>query len=314
MTKRLQVIFILATSTAFGLAVSSYLHAATDDATTNQSSSPDQTPLTSDQVHELILRTISNQHRDDAALDSFERFEHHVTHSRNSSGPVTDEKTYRVVPTGSGTLRLLIRENGNPVSAALYHRQLRDWENILQVAVHADDPRQVAVVAKQQKKRKERARFIDTVTQAYQITWLDREVLDGRTIEKLQFTPNPNYPPHGDATDWLTHARATAWIDPQAAQVVSVHATILRDISIGGGVLGKIYRGGEFIMEQAPVAPNIWEPTLYQYDISGRKFLFSFALHEVTSISHYAFLDTPDKALIEARNNLAHCCNLSIDP
>lgn len=312
MTKRLHSALTLAILMALGLSVA-HLRAAAESAAENQGSSLDQTPLTPDQVSDLITRTIANQHRDDAAVDSFERFEQHATHSRNSSGPVIDEKSYRVVPTGSGTLRLLIRENGSPVSAALYHRQLRDWENILQVAVHADDPRQIAVVAKQQKKRKDRARFVDAVTRAYRITWLGREVRDGRTVEKLQFEPDPNYPLHGDTTDWLTHARATAWIDPQAAQVVFVHATVLRDISIGGGVLGKIYRGGEFIMQQTPVAPDIWEPTLYQYDISGRKFLFSFALHEVTSISHYALLDTPDKALLEARDNLAHCCTVS-DP
>lgn len=280
----------------------------------SHSAAPDQTPLTSEQVRDLISRTIANQHRDDAALDSFERVEHDETHLGSSSKPAAEDRIYRVVPTGSGTLRILMRQNGTPVPNALYRRQLRDWEAVLEVAVHNDDPRETAVVAKQQKKRKERARFVDAVPNAYRITWLGREIRDGRTVEKLQMEPNPAYPPHGDTTDWLSHVRATVWIDPQAAQVVSVDATIIRDISFVGGVLGKVYRGGRFYMQQAPAATDIWLPTLYQYDISGRKFLFSFALRDVTTASHYVFLGAADKALIEARNDLAHCCNMTPDP
>lgn len=271
----------------------------------------DQTPLTAEQVRDLVSLTIENQHRNDAALDSFERIERQVSHAGSASGPVIEEKTYRVVPTGSGTLKLLLRANGQPVSEALYRRQLRDWENILKVAVNADDPRQIAVLAKQQKKMKARAHFIDAARTAFQITWAGREIRDGRAVEKLQFTPNPSYPTHGDATDWLSHARATVWIDPQADQVVSIDATIIRDISIGAGFLGKIYRGGHFTMQQAPVAPGIWEPTLYEYDISGRKFLFSFSMHEAISDEHYQLLGLPEQLLDEARDNLAHCCDMA---
>jgi hypothetical protein len=274
----------------------------------------DQTPLTADQIHDLILRTIANQHRDDAALDSFERIEHQTSHSGRTDKLITQDRTYRVVPTGSGTLKLLIKQNGAPVAPGFYQRQLRDWENILEVAVHRDDPREIAVVAKEQKRRKESARFVDAVRSVYQFTWLGRETRDGRVVEKIQLDPNPNYPPHGDSTDWLTHARAIVCIDPQAAQVVAVDATIIRDISIGAGVFGKIYRGGTFHMEQAPAAPDIWEPTLYQYDISGRKFLFSFAMHESTTSTHYEFFSGPEKALEVAKDNLAHCCNLIGDP
>lgn len=285
--------------------------AAGNPAQQSQSGAPDQTPLTAEQVRDLVSVTIANQHRNDAALDSFERIERQVSRAGSAGGPVIEDKTYRVVPTGSGTLKLLVRANGQPVSEALYRRQLRDWESILKVAVNADDPRQIAVLAKQQKKMKSRAHFIDAARSAFQIIWAGREIRDGRVVEKLQFTPNPSYPSRGDATDWLSHACATVWIDPQADQVVSIDATIIRDISIGAGFLGKIYRGGHFVMQQARVAPDIWEPTLYEYDISGRKFLFSFSMHETVSDERYQLLGPPSELLAEARDNLAHCCDMA---
>lgn len=277
----------------------------------SQSPALDQTPLTAEQLDDLISRTIANQHRNDAATDSFEHIEQQVSHAGTAGGPVTQDRTYRVVPTGSGTLKLLIRDSSKNVSDALYRRQLRDWESILKVAVHADDPRQAAVLAKQQKRRKDRARFIDAALSAYKITWLAREVRDGRVVEKLQFDPNPAYKLRGDTTDWLTHAQAIVWIDAQEAQAAAIDATITRDISIGGGFLGKIYRGGHFLMQQAPAAPGIWEPTHYEYDISGRKFLFAFTMHEEISNSRYRLLGPPEELLAEAQNNLAHCCEIA---
>ena len=275
-----------------------------------QSPPLDQTPLTAEQLDNLISRTIANQHHNDAAADSFERIERHVSHSGSSGGPVTQDKTYRVVPTGSGTLKLLIRDGSKNVSDSLYRRQLRDWENILKVAVHPDDPRQAAVLAKQQKKQKDRARFVDAAHDAYKITWLAREVRDGRVVEKLQLDPNPAYKPRGDSTDWLAHAQAIIWIDPQEAQAAAIDATITRDISIGAGFLGKIYRGSHFLMQQAPAAPGFWEPAHYEYDISGRKFLFGFTMHEEISDSHYQLLGSPEELLAKAQDNLAHCCNI----
>jgi len=243
-------------------------------------------------------------------LDTFERLEHHVERQGSAMGPIMTDKLYRVVPTGSGNLKLLVKQNGQPVPPSEYQRQLRDWERVLEIAVRPGDPRQAAALAKQQKKLQARQRLTHSVLKAYLVTWLGREVRDGRIVDGIQLNPNPAYQRHGDSLDWLAHARATAWIDPQAAQLVAADADIIRDISFGGGILGKIYRGGHFIMEQAPVAPGIWEPSLYQYDLAGRKFLFTFQLHEETSIAHYRLVGSPEQALAVVRGDLAHCCSI----
>ena len=275
---------------------------------------PDQTPLTPGQVRDLVKRAIANQHRDDAALDCFERIERHIERSGGSNDRVTEDKSYRVVPTGSGNIKLLVKVADAPVSSAEYQRELAAWQAILSVAVHPDDPRQVAGVAKQQKRLKDRARLVDSALEAYNMSWLGREISDGRTLEKLRFEPNPNYVLKGNSSDWLVHARATVWIDAQAAEVVRIEAEIVRDISIGGGILGKVYKGGHFLLVQAEAAPGIWEPTLYEYDLAGRKFLFPFKMHEVTEANHYRYLGTPAEALAVARKDLSSGGGFILDP
>jgi hypothetical protein len=87
--------------------------------------------------------------------------------------------------------------------------------------------------------------------------------------------------------------------------MVRGEAHITRDISFGGGILGKVYRGGVFSMEQAEVSPGIWEPTRYQYDFGGRKFVFSFDEHEVVEASRYRRVGPPKDALVVVQNELA---------
>lgn len=260
------------------------------------------------------MRAIANQHHDDVALDTFERIEHHVERNGGSDGRITEDKTYRVVPTGSGNIKILIKDSSAPVSATEYQHDLNTWQSILNVAVHPDNPRQVAAVAKQLKKLKDRAHLVDTAFDAYTMTWLERDLLNGRIIEKLHFEPNPRYVQQGNMADWLVHARANLWIDAQAAQVVRVEAEIIRDISIGAGILGKVYKGGHFILEQAEAAPGIWEPTSYEYDLAGRKFLFRFKMREMTRASRYRYIGTPDKALAIARKDLSAGGGFVSDP
>jgi hypothetical protein len=274
----------------------------------------DQTPLTSGQIHDLITRTIANQHRDDAELDTFERVEQQLERSASSPSRVILGKTFRVVPTGSGNIRILIKDRGKPVPTANYQRDLHTWQSILTFAVNPKDPRQVASLAKQKKKLKDRAGLVDAVPNAFNITWIGRDLRDGRPLEKFRLEPNPAYVRRGNSTDWLVHARATVWIDAQAAQVAYIEAVIIRDISIGAGIFGKVYHGGHFVMDQAEASAGLWEPVLFQYDISGRKFLFPFEMHVVTKDSRYRFIGTPDQALAIVRQDLAVGGSFTGDP
>jgi hypothetical protein len=83
---------------------------------------------------------------------------------------------------------------------------------------------------------------------------------------------------------------------------------------VGGGILGKLYKGGVFTMEQAEVAPGVWLPTRYRFDFSGRKFLFGFEEHQSIESSHYHYIGSAKEALAEAQSELASGKPLAGDP
>ncbi len=264
----------------------------------------DSSVFTPEQLRAMVTRVIANQHRDDEAIGEYERFERRQTRKNGQEGALAEDKTFRVVPTGTGTVRAQTEESGRPVDAELYHRQLRDVETALAAALTPNDARQKKAVDKSIKRSRERAELVDAVLNAFTFTWQGRETRNGRTLTKIALDPNPAFKPTSRNTGLLSRVRATLWVDEDAAQLVRVEAEVVRDITFGGGVFGKIYRGGRFALEQEEVAPGVWLPTHYQYDYSGRKFLFNFEVHESTEASHYRRIGPPKQALAAIRREL----------
>ncbi len=257
-----------------------------------------------EQLRALLERVIANQHRDDAALEEYERIEHRQVRQHEKDTALSEDKTFRVIPAGTGIARILIEENGRPVDSAVYRKQLQNLEQAL-VAVVNPQPRQKQAEEKYARRTRERREMVDAARDAFRYTWLGRETRNGRTLAKLRLDPNPEFKPTSRNTNFFANIRATVWVDEAAEQVVRIEAEIFRDIYFGGGLLGKVYRGGRFVMEQAEVAPGIWLPTLYDYNFAGRKFLFSMEVHERTEVSRYRRIGPPKEALVAIRRELA---------
>ena len=264
-------------------------------------------------IHDLAERVIAAQHADDVALEDFERIEHHTVYS-GSNRRVTDGKVYRVVPTGTGTLKLLLKDGSSQVEPSVYRRELHDWEQVLQIAINPDDPRQQAVYAKWQRKMKERKDLVDAARKAFRVTASTQEMRNGRLCDVLELEPNPSFVAHSTFENVFTGARAKIWIDDASGHMVHGEADIIRDISFGGGILGKLYRGGRFSLDNSEVAPGIWLPTRVQFDYSVRKFLFTFDTHEVTETAHYRRVGKPAEALAAVRGELAHGAPIPAEP
>lgn len=266
---------------------------------------------------ELAAKTdkvIANQHADDAALDEYERVETYIDRTPGANPRVIGEKTYRVVPTGTGTYKILLRDGSTPVPAAEYRRQLQQWAAALKLALDPNNPRERSAQAKYRKKRRDRADMVAVARDAFTVKWMGRENLNGRACNVIVLNPNPNFHPHSLLQDAMTHVTAKAWIDEESQQLARAEAQVTRDFSVGGGILGKLYRGGSFSIDQVEVAPGIWLPSRYQYDFSGRKFFFWFEEHQVIEASHYRRVGPPKQALAIVQEEIAKGATSYGDP
>jgi hypothetical protein len=260
-------------------------------------------PPTADQLASLLARLAENQHHNDRALEEFERVERVMSRKDGEGSEVLSEHTDRVLPSGTGIMRLATSQGGSPVSPQAYRRELQGAIDALELAIHPNDRYRQDLV-RFEKRRRDRAELVDIAAKAFHVTWAGRETRGSRTLVKLLFTPDPNYKASNRITSLFEHVRATLWVDESAAQLVRAEAEITSDVNFGGGLIARVYHGGHFTLEQSEVAPDIWLPSLNVYDVDGRKFLFGFGVHERTEITKYRRVGAPAEAIELLRTEL----------
>lgn len=264
----------------------------------------DDGSASSNQVQALVARAVANQHRNDQALTLYERFEHRQLRRRDNTAAVTEDKSFRVVPTGTGILRVQTEENGRPVDAEFYRMQMRSLEGTLSAELNPEVAKHNQHVEKAVRRTRERAELVDAIPKAFRLAWIGREKRNGRTLVKLVLTADTSYRPVSRTTSLLPYLGGTVWVDEEAGQLARAEVEIIRDIPVGGGIAGKAYRGGRVVMEQSEISPGIWLPTRYEYDVEGRKFLFGFNLHETIELSRYRVIGPPQEALATVQREI----------
>jgi hypothetical protein len=259
-----------------------------------------------EQIHSLLVRAIENQHRDDRALEEFERIERAITRKAENTEVVTDI-TERIVPSPTGNIKLKMSENGVAVPPETYRTELEFAVNALGLAMHPND-RYKEDQAKFDKRRHDHAELVDTTMNAFRVTWAGRETRADssgtRTLLKFLLEPDPAYKPINRFAVSFQHIHATLWVDEAQAQFARLEADIVTDIPFAGGVAGKVYHGSHVLMVQEEVAPGIWLPILYNYEVDGRKFLFAFGVHERIEVTRYRRVGPPAQAIEIVRNEL----------
>lgn len=255
------------------------------------------------QILALLARVVENQHRNDRAIGEFERIEHVVKREGRRNSEADSDRINRVLPSGTGVMRLLIKRDGKAISPEYHRRELEGAIKALQLVIHPN-ARYEHDYKKFEKRSRDRAELVNNVPKAFLVTWEGTETHDGRTFAKLLLEPNPDYQSVSRLTAAFQHVRATMWVDESSAQVARIEAKITSDINFAGGIFGKIDSGGRFELAQTEAAPGIWLPTVYSYDMEGRKFLFPFDSHMRIETSHYRRVWPPSHAIQILRDEL----------
>ena len=252
------------------------------------------------QIHDLLARALESQRKDDVALTEYERTEHSITKGNGKDIPDKDIVT-RIIPTGADVVHVELSRNGKPTDAAILEQQWRGLEKILQIESHPEDPLAKLDYERAMKRRHERAEMIDAFAKAFTFHWVGRDALGGTTVVEFSFEPDPEYRSSIRYGNLFAHAHGRIWLEETSGHVVRFEAQLNSDVSFGGGVFAKVYRGGHFTFEQMEVAPGMWLPKRSTYDFDGRKFVFGMAVHEQVQISDYRYVGPPEEALLLVR-------------
>jgi hypothetical protein len=107
-------------------------------------------------------------------------------------------------------------------------------------------------------------------------------------VQKFTFRPNPDFSPPNLETQILTEMTGEIWIDANHTRVVRLQGRLQQDVDFGWGVLGRLYKGGWIVIDQADVGTGCWRIVHFQMQMSGRVVFRTRVFDTTEDQTHFA--------------------------
>src|SRR5262249_30825644 len=141
-----------------------------------------------------------------------------------------------------------------------------------------------------QKEDTERVRqFVAALPDAFNYTYAGTDTgPEGQQLIRMNFQPNPQWVPPNREMRPFTGMQGMMWLDASAGRIVRIDAKLFRDVDFGWGILGRLYKGGSFEIEQRPLGDGRWETTRSVVNFDGKILMMrGFHKHETETLSDF---------------------------
>ena len=243
-------------------------------------------PQQSASAQQLVAIMLANE---DAAAQHLEHYMYlSQERSDRTGGHLWTEK---VVETSLGKVRLLLAEDGRPLSP----------ERIAQ-----ERGRLAAIIADPTGFAKRSQAIKDDELHSRQMLKLaSRAFLFGSvgaegSYLRIDYRPNPDYQPQSMEERVLHGMSGTLLIDPAAMRLHHIEGRLPEDVSIGFGLLATIHAGSSFATTRDRLGEPDWKTTLVDTAINGRVIFFK-SISKNEHAEHSNFVRVPsDLTVVQA--------------
>lgn len=209
-------------------------------------------------ANELVRKTVDNE------LAAAKNPAHWTYLSKKESGGKV--AVHQVIQTKEVILERLVAQNGNALTAADRAKEDR------RIARLVGDTEALDKLKRAQQQDKVKAqKMLELFPRAFLYEYAGHE---GELI-KLTFKPNPAFTPPSREARVFHAMEGEMWVHEEQLRLARIRGRLSEDVNFGWGILGHLDKGGRFEVEQAEVAPRIWEMTLLNVDMRGRALLFA---------------------------------------
>jgi hypothetical protein len=185
------------------------------------------------------------------------------------------ETTKEIVETKDGDVARLIEINGQPLTA---EQERVEMERLDVLAEHPE--MQERRRRSEQKDAARIDRLVGMLPDAEVYTLLGMVpcgagsgtgVGFGGQCYRLSFAPNPGFEPPDMEAEVLQGFAGELLIDKEQNRLVRLDARLVRYVSLGFGILGRVNKGGTMALEQAYESDaREWQPTVLKINLQGR--------------------------------------------
>jgi len=171
-----------------------------------------------------------------------------------------------IVRTPQGGLMRTLMINGRPLTA---EERKKDDERLQKFANDPEARRKRHEASKAEDKRAQL--MLTSLPDAFLYTYAgtDRGP-HGEELVHLKFTPNPHFVPPNHETAVYQGMQGDMIIDGQAKRIAKIDGTLFKDVDFGWGILGRLYKGGKFLIVQRDVGDGHWEEVEETLHMNGK--------------------------------------------
>jgi hypothetical protein len=102
---------------------------------------------------------------------------------------------------------------------------------------------------------------------------------------RLKFTPDPAFTPPDREGEVYHGMVGELWVDQAQLRLVKIDAHLISDVNFGWGVLGKLYKGGSILVQNADVGLHHWETVHMKLNLQGKLLMMKSVDYSTTEDS-----------------------------
>ena len=173
-------------------------------------------------------------------------------------------ETRLVIETPQGRADRIVLVRDEPVTPDQQEKQTHRLEKLL-----SDRDAVKSELQDQNAEIQRRIRMVRAFPMAFFFDFVGRE----KGLLRFRFYPNPEFSPKDRETQMYRGMEGTLWIDPAQECMVQIAGKLVKDVSFGWGILGRLSKGGIFEIAKTQLTPGTWRITSLNVDVKGRIFL-----------------------------------------
>jgi hypothetical protein len=170
-----------------------------------------------------------------------------------------------IVETKDGDVARLVQRNGRPLTAEENQAELNRLNNLL---AHPEIQQH-----RHKKEQEDSARgdeMVRMLPDAFLYTYDGIVQGPNGPCYRFKFKPNPAFVPPDREGEVYHGMVGELWVDKEKQRLTKIDAHLVSDVNFGWGVIGKLYKGGSILVENANVGMDHWEAVLLQLKLQGK--------------------------------------------
>jgi hypothetical protein len=170
-------------------------------------------------------------------------------------------ETRSVIETPQGRADRIVLLRDEPLTPEQQEKQTHRLEKLL-----SDRDAVKGELQDQNAEIQRRIRMVQAFPRAFFFDFIGRE----KGLLHFGFYPNPEFSPKDRETQMYRGMEGSLWIDPAQECMVQIEGKLVKDVSFGWGILGRLSKGGIFEIAQTQLTPGTWRITRLNVDVKGR--------------------------------------------